>query len=175
MTTGERESLVKLCRQRERLAKLAADARAAEMRADFEKQLAAIYSYDDHAVWRRAHDAAADAVRQAQKLIEASLKDLGIPRQFAPQLELRWYGRGENAAKARRAELIRVATSRIDAITKQAKHQIEAASVEVQTGLLAGSLESDDPSVPGIDAIGGKPHAAFHIGGGSKDCRRRSG
>src|SRR5690349_13908217 len=107
MTASERESLVKLCRQREKLAKLAADARAAEMRADFEKQLATIYSYDDHAVWRCAHDAAADAVSEAQRLIEGSLKQLGIPKEFAPQLELRWYGRGENAAKERRAELIR--------------------------------------------------------------------
>jgi hypothetical protein len=141
---NEREDLAKLCRQREKLAKAEADIRAAEMRADFEKQLATIHNYNDHAVWQRAYAAAEAAVEQAQKIVEATLKDLGIPGQFAPALSIGWYGRGENAVKERRAELTRVAATRIDAITKQAKHQIEASSVAVQTRLLAGSLESDD-------------------------------
>jgi hypothetical protein len=138
MTKGEREDLAKLCRQREKLAKVEADARAAEMLADFQKQLATIHSYNDHEVWKKAKAAAQAATDEARRIVEASLNELGIPRQFAPLLSLEWYGRGENAAAERRAELTKVAVSRIDAITKRVKHQIEAGSVEVQTRLLAG-------------------------------------
>jgi hypothetical protein len=144
MTKHERDDLAKLCRQREKLAKAEADARAAEMLADFHRQLAAIHRYDDHAVWKKAMAAADAAVNEAQKIVETSLKDLGIPRQFGPSLNVYWSGRGENAFANRRAELSKVAISRIDAIVKRAKHQIEATSIDVQTRLLAGSLESDD-------------------------------
>jgi hypothetical protein len=44
--------------------------------------------------------------------------------------------------RERRAELTRVAHSKIDQRLKQAKHGIERASVEFQTRLLADGLES---------------------------------
>lgn len=144
MLKSEREDLAKLCRQREKLAKAETEVRAAEMRADFQKQLATIHSYNDNAVWKAAHDAARAAVADAQKQVDSQLRELGIPREFGPRLDMNWYGRGENMFKERRAELTKVAYTRIEAITKQAKHQIETSSVEVQTRLIAGSLESDD-------------------------------
>jgi hypothetical protein len=144
MTRTERNDLAKLCRQRERLAKAAADARAAEMRADFQRKLAAVFSFDDHVVWQKAYAGAKAAVEKAQAEIETTLSGLGIHRSFGPQMNLSWWGRGENASKERRAELTKVAYSRIEAQTKQAKHSIEAASVEIQTRLVADSLESED-------------------------------
>ena len=47
------------------------------------------------------------------------------------------------AAKDRRAELRRMATTRIAAMEKSARTAIEGHSVEVQTELLAGGLTSD--------------------------------
>ena len=95
MTKQERDELIKICRHRERVAESEADARAAEMRADFEKQLATIYSYDDHAIWQQAFSKAEVAVQQAQGIIRSTLNELGIPREFAPSISISWYGRGE--------------------------------------------------------------------------------
>jgi hypothetical protein len=51
-------------------------------------------------------------------------------------------GRGQNALRARPAELTRVAHSRIDRMQKEAKLKIEKDSLEIQTRLLASDLES---------------------------------
>jgi len=53
-----------------------------------------------------------------------------------------WWGRGENAVRERRAELTRVAYRKIEQLEKEAKLQIERASVEIQTRLVADGLES---------------------------------
>ena len=58
MNKGERAYLCTLVRKQEKLAKTAAAQRAAELRADFEAQLSAIYSYDQDQVWKQAHAAA---------------------------------------------------------------------------------------------------------------------
>jgi hypothetical protein len=62
--------------------------------------------------------------------------------EFRPSLRLGWIGRGENLMKDRRAELRRVAQTKIAAIEAQAVAEIERQSVEVQTRLVAGSLGS---------------------------------
>jgi len=142
MTKSEREALLKLCRQREKLAKADASVVASKRKADFEKQLAATYSFDDDVMWRKARAVAAEAVQEARRIVADRVQELGIPRQFAPDLDLHWFSRGENASRARRAELIRVAHAEIDHLEKEAKLQIEKVSVAIQTQLLAGSLES---------------------------------
>jgi hypothetical protein len=55
---------------------------------------------------------------------------------------LRYPVRGENVVATRRQELRKVAYTRIDAIAKDAKLQIEQFSLDTQTKLLAGGLES---------------------------------
>jgi len=51
MIRRERKDLDRLSRDRERLAKAAA--RAAELKADFEQQIATVYSFDNDSVWKR--------------------------------------------------------------------------------------------------------------------------
>ena len=143
MTKGERTDLARLIRHRERLAKSAASQRSAELLADAEHQLGAIYSFDDDETWAALHSSCDKAVKAAQVEIAKRCQELKIPKNFAPGLELRWYGRGENASKDRRAELRRMATTRIAAMEKSARTAIEGHSVEVQTELLAGGLTSD--------------------------------
>jgi hypothetical protein len=68
---------------------------------------------------------------------------MGIPREFAPSLDPPyWFGRGQNAVRARRAELTKVAYRRIEEAQKQANLQIERSSLELQTRLFADCLES---------------------------------
>jgi hypothetical protein len=142
MTRAEREDLLKVARVRAKVAKADAGARSAKLKAEFEAQLAAEYSYDDDAIWQRAHAAARTAAQEAQHIVARRCEALGIPGRFAPSLHLQWYHRGENAVKSRRQELTKVAHSKIDQLEKEAKLEIDRASAETQTRLLAAGLES---------------------------------
>jgi hypothetical protein len=144
MTRAERHDLLVLARKREKVAKTEAEARAAELLADFEHQMASIYHWDDSAVWSEAHRIAKEAQDKANAMIAEECQErLGIPANYAPRIETAWRGRGENASKDRQAELRRVASARIDEITKTAKHQIEASSATAQERIIATGLASE--------------------------------
>ncbi len=142
MTKGERAELGQLIRKRERVLKAAAEERSAQMLAEFNIQLAAIYRFDDDEVWKEAHQAAEVAVNAANEAIAARCVELGIPREFAPGVGFGWYDRGQNAVANRRAELRRAAKSRIQVIEKEARTRIERMSLEAQTAVIANGLES---------------------------------
>jgi hypothetical protein len=115
MTKGEREDLQRLIRQREKVLKSAAKQRSNELLADFENQLGAIYSFDSDATWAEAAKIARQELDRANAKIAARAATLGIPKDFAPSLGSYWNDRGANALKERRAELRRMATTRIAA------------------------------------------------------------
>jgi hypothetical protein len=144
MLRRDYEALERLSRDRERIAKHAADARASELDADFEQQMAKTYSFDQDAIWREANRLADEETRQANSVIANRCKELGIPKEFAPSLHLYWTSRGENAIASRRAELRRVAKTRIDALTKNAKTKIAVEASTFRTRLLEGALESEE-------------------------------
>lgn len=144
MTRGEREDLQRLIRQREKVMKSAASQRSAELLADFENQLGAEYAFDDDAVWAEAKAIAEQEVIRAQQLVANRCGELGIPEEFAPSLNLVWYGRGPgNDAERRKAELRRMAKKRIEALESAAVVKIEVASVEAQSQLAMAGLTSE--------------------------------
>jgi hypothetical protein len=143
MTRAEREDLQRLIRQRERLLKSAAKERSAELLADFENQMGQEYSFNQDEVWKKAREAADREVKKAQTQIAARCVELGIPKRFAPDLTLGWWGRGENALKERRSELRKMAQTQIAAIEKRAITQIEMGSLEAQTELACAGLTSE--------------------------------
>ncbi|PRD40671.1 hypothetical protein C5748_25745 [Phyllobacterium phragmitis] len=143
MTRADRETLIKIARQRERVAKSAAKERAAILAADFEKQLDRRYSYDENEIWERATLVATKAVELAQKEVAYECERLGIPRQFAPMLSMGWHARGRNESKAERAEMRRVAMKQIEAVEKSARTAIERQSVETQEKIMVGGLTTD--------------------------------
>jgi hypothetical protein len=165
MTKGERSELGALIRKRERVMKSAAAQRAAEMVSELDRQLASIYSFDDDQIWKKAVTAAGDAVKEANLAIAERCRELGIPPEFAPGLSFGWYGRGQNAVAVRRAELRRLAKSRIEAMEKDAIVKIERLSLDAQTEVIAHGLESDaakaflgnmapvDTLMPAIDVL----------------------
>jgi hypothetical protein len=145
MLKSERDALLKMFRQRERVAKSEVSALGARRTSDFERQLAAIYSFDQREVWTRAYGTAREAWRKANEEIALESEEMGIPREFAPSLSApHWFERGENMVRQRRVELTRVAYSRIEQMEKEAKLQIERSSVELQTRLLGDCRESGD-------------------------------
>jgi hypothetical protein len=144
MTKSERTDLARLIRRREKVAKSAAEQRAAELKVDVERQLSAIYSPDDDALWAKLQADTEVVVEQARKDLQARCRELGIPDRFAPDFHLVWSGRSwETADKERRNELRRLAHARIDATYKTAITKIETSSVEFEAQVLADGLTSE--------------------------------
>lgn len=143
MTKGERDDLMRLIRQREKVAKTAAAQRSAVMLAEFEQQVSALHSFDKNEVWAAAVAAAKAVVEEANEKIDAESAKLGIPEEFRPQVAFHWARRGENEMANRRAELRRAAKTEIEAIEATARAQIEAGSVSAQTEIMSHGLMSD--------------------------------
>src|SRR4051794_21343222 len=97
MSRRDREELAKLVRRREKLAKAGAETRGAELLADFEQQMAAIYQPSDDPVWTEAYKSAHEAVEEAQAKVAERCRELGIQPRCAPDIKVHWYRRGENA------------------------------------------------------------------------------
>jgi hypothetical protein len=142
MTKAEREDLIRLIKQRERVAKTAAEQRSAAMLAEFERQVSAVHSFATNEVWRASVESAHAAAKEAMEKIAAESDKLGIPKEFQPHVSFSWVQRSENAYEARRVELRRVAKAEIDAMEKVARVQIEQASVQAQTEVIANGLTS---------------------------------
>jgi hypothetical protein len=143
MTKAERDDLVRLVKQREKVAKSAAEQRSAMMLADFERKISEIHAFDRNDVWQAAMQAGIDEAQKVNAAIAAEAAKLGIPPEFRPSVQLHWASRGENEYRQRRAELRRVAETEILAMEKTARVQIEARSIEAQTEIIANGLDSE--------------------------------
>ncbi|UXS69187.1 hypothetical protein FY145_01195 [Agrobacterium tumefaciens] len=144
MTRADRDTLVKIARQRERVAKSEAKARAAQLMADFEKQLDTRYHYDQNEIWAESVKAAKIAIDEAKAKVAAECERLGIPKEFAPDINLGWRESGRQATKEERAEMRRVATRTVDAMLKAASTAIERRSLETQEKIMVGGLTTED-------------------------------
>jgi hypothetical protein len=159
ITKGEREDLQRLIRQREKVLKSAAAQRSAELIADFENQLGSEFSFDDDRVWAQAMREAAAEVARAKQKIAARCRELGIPDRFAPTLHLTWSHRGyDNSVEKRRAELRRMAQSKIAEIERKAIVEIELSCLQAQTELAITGLTSEGAlgfieRLPGIETL----------------------
>lgn len=158
MSKSEREDLIRLVKQREKVAKTAAEQRSAAMLAQFEQQISALHDFNSDAVWKAAVEAAIDAAKKANAEVAAQADKLGIPKDFQPKLAFSWARRGENEYTMRRMELRRVAKAEIDAMEKIARVQIESQSVAAQTEIIAHGLNSEAAiaflnSLPAIESM----------------------
>lgn len=132
LTKSERDDLVKITRERGRVAKSRVEAVKAELVADVEKKLSEEFKARDE-MWRDGIEIAEQAVREANAQIQRVCEERGVPADFRPSVDLAWRSRGRNADPSRRAELRRLATARVDATGKQAKLTIEAEIAETVT------------------------------------------
>ena len=158
MTKHEREDLQRLVRQREKVLKSAAKQRSAELIADFENQMGQEFSFDQDEVWERATKIAQAALAKANEQIAARCHEIGIPKRFAPGLDLSWYGRHENATKQRRDELLKMAETRIVAIERKAVTKIELSCLAAQeqialSGLTTEAARQFVEALPKIEAL----------------------
>jgi regulator of protease activity HflC (stomatin/prohibitin superfamily) len=144
MTKAERDQLVRLARLRAKQAEREAEAREKILLAEVQDQATAEYEARDH-LWADAVAIAEEAAAKANAQIQARCADLGIPPKQAPRLELGWRSRsGEYENPRRRAELLKLAQTRLTALTKTAKTAIQDRLLEVETDLIVGALESSE-------------------------------
>ena len=143
MTKAERSDLLSLIKKREKVMKVMASERSATMMAEFESQAAKIYSFNDDAIWAKAKEEADIAVNAAKMAIEERCRLLGIPKEFAPDLNIAWFERGENAFAGRLAELRRAAKRRIEAMEAEACSRIERMGLDAQAELLSHGIDTD--------------------------------
>jgi hypothetical protein len=139
----ERGDLDRLLRDRERFAAEQARARTAQLMADVEQQIAAIYKPDADA-WRDVVQQAKAVVAAANEHIVEQCRDRGIPESLAPSLSLGWAGRGESAINERRGELRRVARTRLKAVEKAAVVEIQRQCLSARTAVRATGFASDE-------------------------------
>jgi hypothetical protein len=142
MTKTEREELRKVVRSRAKVARGDAEARASELLADFERQIAAQYP-ENHPAWADLTVHAEQEVAKIDVQIAGICQRMGIPPEFRPRISVAWYGRGENAVKERREELRRVAKAEAAVLVKSARAEIDRAESVLLTELAIGGLESD--------------------------------
>jgi hypothetical protein len=141
---NETHDLSMIIKERTKVLRAHADEQAAACMADFEKKLAAIYSWDQDETWKAAAEESMKVVKECQDKVSKRCEELGIPKTFAPRISAGWEGRGENAVSARRAELRKVAKSSVDAMTKAAITKIEKQSLDLRTQIVGMALLSPE-------------------------------
>jgi hypothetical protein len=141
---SERDDLIRLVRLRAKQARSDAETRAKLLIAEAEDLMVGQFEAED-ALWAEAVAIAEKAAVQANELIAGQCALLGIPSHHAPGLELRWRLRSQEfTSQARRAELRKIAQTRLAALTAAAKSAIDNQALAAETALVAGSLESAD-------------------------------
>lgn len=140
LSRNETHDLSMIIKERTKVLEAHADEQAAKCMADFEKKVAAIYTFDQDEVWKRATEDAMAVVKTSQDKIEAQCKKLGIPKDLAPQLALGWQGRGQMKSAERRAELRRVAKAEVESMKLAAITKIRKQSLDLRTQIVAMGL-----------------------------------
>ena len=142
LTRAERTDLQRVARMRANVARGEIDAVKAQRLAEFERELQARYEVD-HEAWAALTRDAEEYVRTADAEVAKRCEALGIRPEFRPSLNLHWYSAGENAVKARQAELRKLARLELDAMGKSAKQRINAAELETVTAIVAVGMGSE--------------------------------
>lgn len=104
--------------------------------ADFERQMAAIYRFDDDAVWKQIADEAAKLAQELNDKLQARSEELGIPKAFGPRIQWSWQARGEHLLKERQTELRRVAKAEAEAMATRALSDIRKEALDLRTQVL---------------------------------------
>lgn len=144
LSRNETHDLGMIIKERTKVLKSHIEAEGTRLLGEFERQIAAVYSFDDDEVWKAAAEEALKAAKEAQEKIAKRCEKLGIPRTFAPGLSISWQGRGENALKERRTELRGVAKAQVKAMMAEAVVKVERESLDLRTQIVALGLLSPE-------------------------------
>jgi hypothetical protein len=159
MTSRERSDLVKLIRQRERVAKADVKRRAARLKADAELEMLTVFKAED-AAWGDLVALAREGVRAINQQLAERAGEIGLPKQMGyPKLDLTWNtSDSEYVNRERRSDIRRMIDARIAEAAATATVEIEQRSLQAQTEVLAGGLTSEAAravlaSLPSVEAL----------------------
>lgn len=138
---AERIELAKVVRVNFRAARSGIEALKAYRLAEMEKKLGSTYKYDE-AQWAEVTAKAVEVCKEADRVVAMKCREMGIPDSFRPSIGASWHERGETAVAARRAELRRMGTTKIEAAAQNAKLKLDQKEAEMLTQLATGGLES---------------------------------
>jgi hypothetical protein len=159
MSSRERSDLVKLIRQRERVAKTETKKRSARLKADAEMEMNTIFNTED-GLWNDLVEVARDGMNKINKELEARARQVGLPKAMGyPRLQMSWTRYDSHYGdRGRRAEIRQMIDSRLADQEASARAEIEQQSLAAQTEILAGGLTSDAAravlaSLPTVEAL----------------------
>ncbi len=142
MTSRDRDHLAKIVKARARVAKSSVAQRRAQLLADFEEQISAVYDSRDQA-WADVVAEAMAKVAEVDAFIAQRCRERGIAEELRPRMASGFIPRGQNGNASRRVELRKLAERRIDSASQAAKLEIDRADCEVQVELLTGALSTE--------------------------------
>jgi hypothetical protein len=143
LSNAERQQLERVLKRREKEADESAEEVKAQRLAAFEEELAQIFGTEDKA-FADVTALAQEWISKANDEIDRRCDELGVRRDFRPQLVLAWKGRGANTDKERRKELQRVAEKRAEADKLTAQKQIRRTFTDELEKLAVGALGSEE-------------------------------
>jgi hypothetical protein len=142
MSKGEQANLFRLGKLNKDGAIAAQKEQTKAALAEFEMRLASQFSYDQREAWADLMASAKSHVAEIDRKLAEDCRRLGIPENFRPEIAVQWFGRGENASRDRRAELRRVAVTRLAALEASAVARIEEGYRRFQTAVLTSAIGS---------------------------------
>jgi hypothetical protein len=151
LTPREQSQLLAIAKKQESVTKSQLVAYGAKLLTDLDKQLDTVYNFDQDEIWTKAEEMAREALEEAQAVVEGRSRELGIPAKFAPRISGGWIRGGEQLFKERRADLRNMAKRSVEAMIKESKAQIEAASLEVQKQILQVNFSQEAKAI--LDAM----------------------
>jgi hypothetical protein len=140
LSRAETHDLGMIIKERTKVLRHHVEAEGTRLLADFEKQIAAEFKFDQDEVWKKAAEEALEAVKAADAIIAERCEKLGIPRTFRPGLSISWHGRGENMLKGRRSELRNVAKAEVKAMMAAAVMKVEREALDLRTQVVSLGL-----------------------------------
>ncbi|MDF1705033.1 MAG: hypothetical protein P1U38_09690 [Aeromicrobium sp.] len=157
LTRGDANALVKIVNSRARLAAQRVDALKAQRIAEFEAD--ALKQWDTTMLGIDDAVAAANAaIYEIEQQMQARLNELGVPNHARPRLSSLSLFPQQTADRQFRADIRRLVTAELDAASKAAKMQIEAAKLDTTEALVTRSLDSEAAkelveSLPSADSL----------------------
>jgi hypothetical protein len=134
MTKHELDKLLQLVKAEAKALKTATATRAAQVLADFEQKISKRYCVNESPVWAKLFNQAREIVRELNEQIVTDLESQDIPEEYAPQAEIGWMSRGENAIGAR-CFTVNVNTSAAGSDHEKAKQMVATMNLVFQEAL----------------------------------------
>jgi hypothetical protein len=144
LSRAETHDLGMIIKERTKVLRHHVEAEGTRLLADFEKQIAAQFTFDQDEVWKKAAEQALEAVRAADAIIAERCENLGVPRSFRPGLTISWHGRGENMLRERRVELRAVAKAEVKAMMAGAVMKVEREALDLRTQVVSLGLVTEE-------------------------------